>query len=39
MKTIGTVTIPVISLQDLRTNKLASGRPKDLADLDKLPKA
>mgnify|MGYP001221539205 CR=1 FL=1 len=26
-----------ISLIDLRKNKLASGRPKDLADLDALP--
>lgn len=31
------IAIPVISLRDLRTNKLASGRPKDLADLDNLP--
>lgn len=31
------ITIPVISLQDLRKNKLASGRPKDLADLENLP--
>ena len=29
--------VPVISLPDLRANKLASGRPKDLADLDNLP--
>ena len=32
------ITIPVISLADLRKNKLASGRSKDLADLDNLPK-
>ena len=31
------LTVPVISLADLRTNKAASGRPKDLADLDNLP--
>ena len=30
------VTIPVISLEDLITNKKASARPKDLADLDAL---
>lgn len=35
---IDDLKIPVISLEDLRTNKLASGRPKDLADLDNLPK-
>ena len=26
-----------IALEDLRTNKLASGRMKDLADLENLP--
>jgi len=31
------VRIPVISLADLRANKLASGRLKDLADLENLP--
>ena len=31
------LTVPVLSLADLRTNKAASGRPKDLADLDNLP--
>ena len=30
--------INVISLADLQTNKRASGRPKDLGDLDNLPK-
>ena len=35
--TIGGVEVRVISLSDLRANKLASGRPKDLADLDNLP--
>jgi hypothetical protein len=29
--------IRVISLADLKINKRASGRPKDLADLDHLP--
>lgn len=29
--------IPVISLDDLKTNKRAAGRHKDLADLDNLP--
>ena len=29
--------IRVISLQDLRANKRASGRPKDLDDLENLP--
>ena len=29
--------IPVIGLDDLKTNKRASGRSKDLADLDYLP--
>ena len=35
--TIDGLEVPVISLADLRTNKAASGRPKDLADLDNLP--
>jgi hypothetical protein len=30
------VTIPVIHIQDFRTNKLAVGRHKDLADLDAI---
>tara|TARA_R110002094_G_scaffold27972_1_gene41026 strand:+ start:179 stop:631 length:453 start_codon:yes stop_codon:yes gene_type:complete len=34
--TIDSLEIPFISLEDLRTNKKASGRPKDLADLDAL---
>jgi len=29
--------IPTISLEDLKRNKLASGRRKDLLDLDELP--
>ncbi len=32
------IPVKVISLADLRANKLASGRHKDLADLEKLPK-
>ncbi len=31
------VPVTIISLADLRTNKLASGRLKDLADLENLP--
>ena len=31
------VRVPVISLADLKTNKRAAGRHKDLADLDNLP--
>ena len=31
------VDVAIISLADLRINKQASGRPKDLADLDNLP--
>jgi hypothetical protein len=31
------VPVILISLNDLRTNKLASGRLKDLADLENLP--
>ena len=31
------LTVPLISLADLRANKLASGRLKDLADLENLP--
>ena len=33
------VPVALISLQDLRTNKLASGRLKDLADLENLPES
>jgi hypothetical protein len=32
------VPVPLISLGDLRKNKRASGRPKDIADLDGLPR-
>jgi hypothetical protein len=31
------VRIPTISLDDLKRNKLASGRKTDLLDLDELP--
>lgn len=31
------VEVNVINLDDLKTNKRAAGRPKDLADLDYLP--
>jgi hypothetical protein len=33
------VVVPFISLRDLRQNKLAAGRTKDLADLEALPEA
>ena len=33
---IGDLIIPVIGLDDLKTNKKASGRYKDLADLESL---
>jgi hypothetical protein len=32
------VTVPLISFQDLKRNKLASGRAKDIADVENLPK-
>lgn len=31
------LSVPVISLDDLKANKRAAGRHKDLADLDNLP--
>jgi len=31
------LAVPMISLPDLKANKLASGRPKDLLDLSELP--
>lgn len=34
---IAQMMVPFISLQDLKINKLASGRPKDLQDLEELP--
>ena len=37
--TIGEVQVPFISSDDLRTNKLAAGRPRDIADVADLPRA
>lgn len=34
---IGRMMVPFISLEDLKINKLACGRPKDLQDLEELP--
>ena len=34
---VGRMMVPFISLEDLKINKLASGRPKDLQDLEELP--
>ena len=31
------VTVNILSLEDLKTNKLASGRHKDLNDIERLP--
>lgn len=36
---LGGVDVPLISLKDLKVNKAASGRPKDLVDLEHLPEA
>ena len=36
-QTVAGEIIPVISLSDLKTNKQASGRAKDLDDLENLP--
>ncbi len=36
---LGGLKVPLISLADLRTNKRAAGRNKDLADLEELPEA
>jgi hypothetical protein len=36
---VGDVQVPFISVDDLRTNKLATGRPRDIADAADLPKA
>ncbi|MBL4700611.1 MAG: hypothetical protein JKX85_05060 [Phycisphaeraceae bacterium] len=35
--TIDQIDVPIISLADLKQNKLASGRHKDLDDLENLP--
>jgi len=37
MQTIDGVEVPVIHPDDLKTNKKASGRPKDLDDVENLP--
>jgi hypothetical protein len=37
--TLESVPVKIISLADLRANKLASARHKDLADLEKLPES
>lgn len=34
---IGRLSVPFISLEDLKTNKRHAGRPKDLQDLEELP--
>ena len=34
---LGELSVPVISLADLKVNKRAAGRHKDLADLENLP--
>ena len=34
---IGSINIPFLSLEDLKINKLATGRPKDIQDLEELP--
>ena len=34
---VGDLEIPVISLEDLKTNKRATGRRQDLTDVDHLP--
>jgi hypothetical protein len=38
MVPIEEMVVPVISLARLRVNKAASGRAKDLADLENLPR-
>ena len=35
--TVDEIEVPVISLDDLKRNKQASGRHKDLSDLEHLP--
>ncbi len=36
MVKIGVLEVPFISVEDLKTNKLACGRPKDLQDIEEL---
>jgi hypothetical protein len=33
----GSLVLPFLSLEDLKTNKRTTGRPKDLQDLEELP--
>jgi len=35
--TVGKVQVPFLSVEDLRINKLAAGRPRDVADVADLP--
>ena len=37
MGQVDDIVVPILGLAELRTNKRASGRLKDLADLDNLP--
>lgn len=37
IQNIDGLQVPLLSLHDLRANKKAAGRPKDLLDLDNLP--
>lgn len=39
VETLDGVEVSIISLQDLRKNKEACGRPKDITDLENLPEA
>jgi hypothetical protein len=34
---VASLTLPFISLEDLKINKRTSGRPKDMQDLEELP--
>ena len=38
LTSVGNVQVPVVSVDDLRTNKLATGRLQDLADAEFLEK-
>lgn len=37
IKELDGIPVPIISIEDLKRNKRAAGRHKDLADLDNLP--
>jgi hypothetical protein len=39
MISIGNLKVPFVSIDDLRTNKLATGRLRDIADAADLPPA